>query len=118
MSLAERLAITVEETKSYLKVEHDEDDTLISDLIDVAIEQADTLMNNEFTEVDEDTGEETETTIPTSVKLACLKMVAAWYEHRGDQTVNVRLGDRSVTLGEVPWDARRLLRPYCRLPGL
>ena len=108
--------ITVQEAKKYLKVEHILDDQYITDLIEISKEQADSFLNNDFLEEVE--GEWVDIPIPFSIKLACLKMIASWFETRSDDQTSVNAGGVTVQLGDMPWDSARLLYPYRRLPGL
>lgn len=110
--------ITLTEAKSYLRVDHDSDDVLIQTLIEAAQEQAEQFLGHDFTETDADTGEVTQLPIPATVKLACLRMVAAFYESRADGVASEKLGDHALTLGQIPWDVQRMLWPYRKNPGL
>jgi uncharacterized phage protein (predicted DNA packaging) len=108
--------LTVEETKQYLKVEHTKEDDFIKDLIEIAKEQADSFLQNEFKELKD--GEWVDLPIPFSIKLACLKMIAAWFETRGDEITSINAGGVTIELGDMPWDSVRLLYPYKKLVGL
>ena len=105
------------EVKNYLRVTTNADDDYITDLMQIAKEQADSYLQNDFTEQNE-AGEWVDTPIPFSCKLACLKMVASWYETRSDDITSINAGGVTVQLGEMPWSAQRLLNPYRRLVGL
>jgi uncharacterized phage protein (predicted DNA packaging) len=108
--------ITAEEAKRYIKVEHDQEDGFIKELITIAQEQADNFLQNEFREQKD--GEWVDLPIPFSIKLACLKMIAAWYETRGDDVSRINAGGVTIELGDIPWDSARLLYPYKKLVGL
>jgi hypothetical protein len=109
--------LTLIDAKNYLKVEHDLDDAFITDLIEIAKEQADHYLQNEFEDLN-DAGELVDQPIPFSCKLACLKMIASWYETRSDDITGINAGGVTISLGEIPWNAIRLLQPYRRLVGL
>lgn len=110
------LQISLEEVKAYLRIDHTADDALLTLLIDSAKEHAEAFLNHDFTETDTE-GVVTYLTIPSSVKLACLKMINSWYDYRDDQTSTSRLGDRTRTVGDVPWDVERMLFPHKKLVG-
>lgn len=112
------LVITLDEMKRYLKVPATVtvDDDVITSLIESAKEQAEGILCHNYTTVDE-AGVVTYLTIPSSVKMACMRMVQSWYSHRDDETETSGLGDLSVNRGEVPWDAERMLWPHKRWAG-
>ncbi|MGN7485358.1 head-tail connector protein [Priestia megaterium] len=112
----EHLVISVTEMKSYLRVDHTADDELLTLLIETAKEQAEAYLNHDFTETDTE-GVVTYLTIPSTVKLACMRMVNSWYDYRDDVTETSTLGDRSRNVGEIPWDAEEMLWKYKKLVG-
>jgi len=65
------LLITLEETKQYLRVETDEDDALITSLINAA----ETYLTNATGNTFDDTNH--------LARLFCLVLVTDWYENRG-----------------------------------
>ncbi|MDD3092381.1 MAG: head-tail connector protein [Methanoregulaceae archaeon] len=73
----DRLTITLTEMKNYLRVSHEEDDELITDLVNSAKEDADNYLNNPFEDAD---GEELD--IPSTVKRWVMGRVARMYERR------------------------------------
>lgn len=109
--------ISLNEAKHYIKVEHDQDNDYITDLIAISIEQADLFLQNDFRKQDEN-GEWVDLPVPFSIKLACLKMIASWYETRTDDQPSVNAGGAVIQLGEIPWDSQRLMYPYRKLVGL
>lgn len=118
MKISENAAfLSLEEVKNYLRVEHTLDDAFITDLMEIAKEQADHYLQNDFKELSE-TGEWVDAPVPFSVKLACFKTIASWYETRSDDITSINAGGVTVALGEMPWDSIRLLQPYRRLVGL
>lgn len=108
----DRLLIGLPETKNYLRVEHTEDDALISDLIDVAKEQIDAFLQNDFIDT-----EGNAIGIPLSIKIAAFKMVASWYEARRDDVTNENAGGHSVAVGEIPYDSKKMLFKFKKLVG-
>ncbi len=108
--------ISLQEVKAYLRIDHNADDALLTLLIETAKEQAQAYLNHDFTELDSE-GVVTYLAIPSAVKLACLRMVNSWYDYRDDSTETSSLGNRSRNVGEVPWDAERMLWPYKKLVG-
>lgn len=107
--------LTLEEVKGYMRIEHDLDDSFFGDLIAIAIEQSDNFLQNDFKS--EVNGEWVDLPIPFSCKLACLKMISSWYEVRSDDITQINAGGVTTQLGEMPWDAMRLLHPYRKLVG-
>jgi uncharacterized phage protein (predicted DNA packaging) len=111
-----QLVITLEEMKKYLRIDHNADDDLLTLLIETAKEQAEAFLNHDFTEIDSE-GVVRQMTIPFSVKLACMRMVNSWYDYRDEVTETSNLGGASRNIGEVPWDAARMLWPLRKLVG-
>lgn len=112
----EQLVISLAEMKNYLRVDHNADDDLILLLIETAKEQAQAYLNTDFSYVDTE-GVVRYLAIPSAIKLACMRMVNSWYDYRDDVTETSNLGGRSRNVGEVPWDAERMLWPYKKLVG-
>ena len=108
--------LTLAEAKKYLQLEQDQDDPFILDLITIAKEQADNFLQNDFKKQNE-AGEWVDLPVPFSVKLACLKMIMSWYETRGDDITQINAGGVTTQLGDMPWNAERLLYPYKKLVG-
>lgn len=96
--------LTLLEVKAWLKVEHDLDDPILPNLIEVAVYEAYNYMQNDFEEEIE--GELVEKPIPFNVKLACMMFIAYIYENRGDVPT------------QLPLNCMRLLTPYKKLVGL
>lgn len=113
----DHMVLTLQEVKNYLRVEHAQDDDLILLYIETAKEKAEQMCNYDFTEIDEE-GVVITKTIPSSVKTACLRMIASWYRHRDDSTETESLGDRSVNVGEVPWNIQSMLFQFRKNPGM
>lgn len=68
--------MTVEDLKKHLNVDHSEDDTYISDLIEVAEDYVATYLNAPLTEYVEDDK------LKASVKHAIRLLVGTWYANR------------------------------------
>lgn len=96
--------LTLLEVKSWVKVEHDLDDSILTNLKEVAVYEAYNYTHNDFEEEIE--GELVEKPIPFNVKLACLMFIAYLYENRGDEVT------------QLPLNCMRLLNPYKKLVGL
>lgn len=64
------MIVTLKETKQYLRVDNDEDDTLITSLIDAAETYLSNATGNQF----DDTN--------SLAKLFCWTLVTDWYENR------------------------------------
>lgn len=119
-AVQERLTITVQEAKLYLRVDGSEEDTLIEELITSAKASADAFLNNPFTSRDG-----TMLAIPAPVKAWCLRRVAFLYEHRvetlradtvpgaGTADFGSRISDSNMTTLDYS-----LLRPHRLNPGL
>lgn len=85
--------IDLEYVKNYLKIEHDYDDQIIQELIEAAIEEAKIRTNRNYLYV------------PKAITLSILKIVAFWYENRGEMNV-------------IPVEAANILRLHYKTPGL
>lgn len=112
-----RLTVTTAEAKHYLRVDHDEDDALITELIAAAKASADAFLNNPFTARDG-----TPNPIPLDVKTWVLRRVAFLYEQRVENLAletlaGVGTADYGARLQQAPLDYS-LIRPYRLNPGL
>lgn len=99
------MQITLEEIKNYLKVEHNEDDALIDSMILAAVKHCEAFLGRPLSE--QNMTQEEMWTVPETVKLAVLMLVAHWYENRG-----VVL---NKTTGEIAYSVSALLWPYRRI---
>lgn len=86
--------VTLEEAKLYLRVGHDDEDALISDLIVAAREYCETYTEQEYTG---------SAVIPRRVKQAILILVADMYENREAQIVGTIVAQNATV--------ERLLHP-------
>lgn len=116
-AVVDRLTVTLDETKLFLRVDHDEDDALIADLIVAAKSSADAFLNNRFV-----TASGTPLSIPPEVKTWVLRRVAFLYEQRvenlmSDTLAGVGTADYGARLATAPLDYS-LIRPYRLNPGL
>lgn len=117
-AVQDRLPVTLDDAKAYLRVDADDDDTLIESLIAQAKATADAFLNNPFTDpdgVDED--------IPVDVKAWVLRRVSFLYENRVENLVI----DTVASVGSADYGGRRsqsasvdyaLIRHYRLNPGL
>jgi uncharacterized phage protein (predicted DNA packaging) len=93
--------LTLSEVKSYLRVEHSEEDTFLNMLITAARNYAEVFLNRPIRQ--EDMTAETTWEVPESVRLAMLMLVAHWYDNRGV------IGKVD---GEIAFSVSALLTPY------
>lgn len=117
-AVTDRLTVTLDEAKGYLRVEHDAEDDLITTLISGAKAAADAFLNNPFTASDG-----TPMPIPDDVKLWVLRRVSYAYENRVENLVI----DNASGVGSSEYAGRLLqatsidyglIRPYRLNPGL
>ena len=118
-AVTDRLTVTLAEAKLYLRVDHDEDDALITDLISAAKSSADAFLNNPFMASDG-----TPKAIPSEIKTWVLRRVSLLYENRvenlkADQLAGVGTADygRAISDTSPPLDYA-LIRPHRLNPGL
>ena len=74
------MIVSLEEAKTHLRIQHDEEDTLIVGLIQQAQTAAQDFCRVSFEPYVDDAGNEAD--VPGPVKLAVLLMVGYFYEHR------------------------------------
>ena len=117
-AVRDRLTVTVEDAKHFLRVDGSEDDQLILELVDSAKASADAFLNNPFTD---STG--ADLPIPDDVRLWVLRRVAFAYENRVESLVI----DNVAGVGSVEYGGRlqqatnldySIIRPYRLNPGL
>mgnify|MGYP006294358125 FL=1 len=99
MSISDQITLTLQEVKDYLRVDYDDDDTILERFISTAKSRASKLINRD--EISDDD-------VPL-VETACLKMIASWYEYRDDSTVQQKVESESLSQGEIPHSAYKLL---------
>lgn len=123
MALQDRLNIDLGELKGYLRIEHDADDQLLTNMSNAAKEQVALYLNNDFVTTDSE-GNSVEQPIPFSVFLACYKLIALWYENRiaGAESstaggITMRYTNQYST-HDIPQQFFDLLVMYRRLAGL
>lgn len=86
-------SIPLAAVKNYLKIEHDYDDPVIEQIIEGAIQEAKIRTNRNYLHV------------PQSVTIAIYKIIAYWYENRGETDV-------------IPAEAAEIFRSHYKSPGL
>lgn len=102
-AVKDRLKVTVEEAKQWIRITHSYDDNLLKMLLESAKEDADAYLNNSFVEVEvlEDGTEiTTELPIPDTVKAWVLSRVAKRYYQR----VEGLRSESSTGRGSSQWD--------------
>lgn len=99
--------VTVAEVKAFLRIDHEEDDTFIKELIEAAQEWAEEYCGHSL-ETHPDIEGSTEP--PKKFKLAIRQIVAHWYEHRD------LIGTGNIIPREVPMMARMVLDQTRRIP--
>jgi hypothetical protein len=116
-AVQDRLVISPEEARQYLRVDTTVDDALIADLVMAASASADAFLNNPFTDADDDP-----LPIPMPVRVWVLRRAATLYESR----LEAARVDDVAGLGMVDYGVRdeggaqdfSLLRPFRLNPGL
>lgn len=83
--------VTVDELKSYLRIDHDDDDELLKTLGEAATELAETRLNRLIIAEDDALAvAKTIETVPKSIKIAVSTIVAFMYENRTATDVELR----------------------------
>lgn len=114
-----RLSVTTEEAKAYLRVDGDDEDALIEELVKAAKASADAFLNNPFQDASG-----ADEAIPDDVKAWVLRRVAFLYEQRVENVrADVLTGVGTVDYGRAISDRGgsvdyALIRPYRLNPGL
>ncbi len=75
------MIVTVDEVKTHLRIQHDEEDAYIESLIQQAQAAAEDYCRVQFEPVDEE-GNPIETDVPEPVRLAVILMTSFYYENR------------------------------------
>lgn len=86
--------LDLDTVKNYLRIDHNEDDSLLSLMIIAAKSYIQSYLNKKFEEFEE---------IPDEFTIACLALIAHWYENREIQT---------NTSNEVPYTFSGILDMY------
>jgi uncharacterized phage protein (predicted DNA packaging) len=82
--------------KEYLRIDHDEDDNLLSTMLVAAKSFIQSYLNKKFSDF------ELEGNIPAEFTIACLTLVAHWYDKR-------ELQAEKITVVELPFVFKGLL---------
>ena len=89
--------LTLEESKLYLRVDSDDEDVLITSLIQTAKEMVEDILRYELTEFD---------TIPQTINQSMLYIVSTLYESRQVGNAN------AIKMEELIETVRRMVEPY------
>ena len=89
--------LTLEESKLYLRVDSDDEDVLITSLIQTAKEMEEDRLRYELTEFD---------TIPQTINQSMLYIVSTLYESRQVGNAN------AIKMDELIETVRRMVEPY------
>lgn len=89
--------LTLEESKLYLRVDSDDEDVLITSLIQTAKEMVEDILRYELTEFD---------TIPQTINQSMLYIVSTLYESRQVGNAN------AIKMNELIETVRRMVEPY------
>ena len=89
--------LTLEECKLYLRVDSDDEDVLITSLIQTAKEMVEDILRYELTEFD---------TIPQTINQSMLYIVSTLYESRQVGNAN------AIKMDELIETVRRMVEPY------
>ena len=89
--------LTLEESKLYLRVDSDDEDVLITSLIQTAKEMVEAILRYELTEFD---------TIPQTINQSMLYIVSTLYESRQVGNAN------AIKMDELIETVRRMVEPY------
>ncbi len=118
-AVQDRLHISLEAAKAYLRVEHDEEDNLIDQLVTAAKASADAFLNNRFQAADG-----YEEPIPEDIRTWVLRRTAFLYEQRVENLrADTQSGVGTADYGRAISDRGdsldyALIRPYRLNPGL
>lgn len=100
-----------------MRISDASDDSVLTFLLGVAAERAETYMSNDFTHVDLETGAVVEDPIPDTVVLGCYMCVGRWYQHVADGLTTEQIG-KVVNTWDIPQEATNLWHDYKRYYGL
>ena len=89
--------LTLEESKLYLRVDSDDEDVLITSLIQTAKEMVEDILRYKLTEFD---------TIPQTINQSMLYIVSTLYESRQVGNAN------AIKMDELIETVRRMVEPY------
>lgn len=103
--------ISLAKIKAWLKIEHDLEDEILTDLRVIAVNEAFNYTQNDFNHLD-DNGELVDDPIPFNCVYACIMLIYFMYENRGEVLFDYGSGT------PLPVTYQVLLNPYRKLVGL
>lgn len=106
MGLYEQIYLNAWELRQYVKIEHDADDVMLDAMFRAACDWVEHYLCTDFEEV------------PPAVKIAVYKLMAHWFENRGDIVQSYRIGDYSVNMDGNYSEVKRILNKYRLEPGI
>lgn len=96
--------IDVTELKEYLRIEHDDEDILLQNILNYAISQCETILNRPI--LKENMTEETRWEVPNQIDMAVLLLCSHWYENRSLLSPN----DKGAN--PMPYGIESILNPH------
>ena len=97
--------VSIEDLKTYLRLDDDSEDFLLQAILDSAISQCETMLNRPILE--QNMTEETKLEVPKQVEIAILLLSSHWYEQRALLTSGDNQKGKSM-----PYGIESILRPY------
>lgn len=97
--------IDVVELKEYLKIEHEDEDVLLQNILNYAISQCETFLNRPI--LKENMTEETAWEVPNQIDMAVLLLCSIWYENRSPMLT----GDKQSSK-QLPYGIEAILNPH------
>lgn len=110
MALGDQLVITLIEAKLFLRIEHNDEDDLVNELILTALDDAEGYLGTDFSADDE--------TVPAALKHHIKRWIAYLYTQRHPGITQERIVDTTTTYEDPVADFQSALSRWRRNPGL